>query len=71
MAISGKYGKVNIPKIGGNEPVFVLRAQDRLAAPAIQMYRALVSSHGVPLADSIQKEIEAFQKWTGSKKMPD
>ncbi|UCD78894.1 MAG: hypothetical protein JSW26_26415 [Desulfobacterales bacterium] len=31
MAISGKYGKLDIPKIGEDEPVFILRAQDRLA----------------------------------------
>ena len=29
MAISTKYGKVDIPKIGSDEPVFILRAQDR------------------------------------------
>ena len=31
MAISGKYGRVNIPEIGADEPVFILRAQDKLA----------------------------------------
>jgi hypothetical protein len=31
MAVSTKYGKVDIPKIGGDEPVFILRAQDKLA----------------------------------------
>ncbi len=31
MALSGKYGKLNIPRIGDEEPVFVLRAQYRLA----------------------------------------
>lgn len=41
MAISGKYGKVTIPKIGADEPVFILRAQDSLAGPAIEMYRLL------------------------------
>jgi hypothetical protein len=29
MAISGKCGKVHIPKIGEVEPVFILRAQDQ------------------------------------------
>jgi len=32
MAVSGKYGKVSIPKIGDDEPIFILRAQDNLAA---------------------------------------
>ena len=71
MAISGKYGKMNIPKIGADEPVFILRAQDSLAAPAIEMYRLLAASHGRPLASSLDKEISAFRQWGGKKKMPD
>ena len=50
MALSGKYGKLDIPKIAAGEPVFILRAQDVLAATAIQMYQLLVDSHGCPLA---------------------
>jgi hypothetical protein len=71
MAISGKYGKVSIPKIGDNEPIFVLRAQDKLGVAAIEVYRALVTSHGSPLAEALQKEIDAFRRWTGAKKIPD
>jgi hypothetical protein len=71
MAVSGKYGKLNIPKIGADEPVFILRAQDKLADAAIEMYRALVVSHGRQLAKDLQKEIDAFKKWPGSKKLPD
>ena len=71
MAISGKYGRVSIPKVGADEPVFILRAQDKLAEPTIEMYRLLVASHGRQLADSLQKEVEAFRKWSGVKKMPD
>ena len=70
MAVSGKYGKLSIPKVGVDEPVFILRAQDKLAGPAIEMYRALAASHERPLASSLQKEIEAFKKWP-TKKMPD
>ena len=44
MAISGKYGKLNIPKVGDDEPVFILRAQDRPAEAAIQMYQTLAAS---------------------------
>jgi hypothetical protein len=71
MAISGKYGKVDIPKIGADEPVFILRAQDKLAETAIEMYRLLADSHGCRLAGSLDKEITAFRRWTGRKKMPD
>jgi hypothetical protein len=71
MAISTKYGKVNIPKIGDNEPVFVLRAQDKLAEATIGMYKLLVASHGSKLAASLDKEMESFRKWQGTKKLPD
>ena len=71
MALSGKYGKLNIPRIEEEEPVFVLRAQDRLAEPAIAMYQLLVASHGCPLAVGLQKEIDAFRRWKGPKKLPD
>ena len=70
MAISGKHGKLDIAKVGADEPVFILRAQDKLAETAIEMYRALAASHERPLAGSLQKEIEAFKKWP-TKKMPD
>jgi hypothetical protein len=71
MAISGKYGKVNISKISENEPVFILRAQDKLAGTVIDMYRLLAASHGSPLAGKLQKEIDAFLNWEGLKKLPD
>jgi len=71
MALSGKYGKLTIPKVGDEEPVFILRAQDKLAEATIEMYRALVASHGSPLAGKLQKEIDTFRQWKGSGKMPD
>ncbi len=71
MAISGKYGRVNIPEIGADEPVFILRAQDKLAVAAIGMYRLLANSHGAKLVDSLQKEIDAFSNWSGKNKLPD
>lgn len=71
MAISGKYGTVQIPKIGADEPVFILRARDALAEKAIQMYQVLAESHGSPLAKDLNKEIDAFRKWAGQKRLPD
>jgi hypothetical protein len=71
MALSGKYGKLDIPKIASEEPVFILRAQDALAVTAIGMYQLLAESHGRPLAAALDKGIEAFRKWQGNRKMPD
>ncbi len=70
MAVSGKYGQIDIPRIGPDEPVFILRAQDKLAESALEMYRALAASHDRPVAHGLAEEIEAFRTWP-SKKMPD
>ncbi|HVO65784.1 MAG TPA: hypothetical protein VMT12_04800 [Syntrophales bacterium] len=71
MAISDKYGRVNIPKVGADEPVFILRAQDQLAEATIQIYQVLAASHGSALAKDLDKQIQSFKKWSGKKKMPD
>ena len=71
MAVSGKYGKMDINKVGPDEPVFVLRAQDKLAIPAMEMYRALAESHGSPVLSSLQEEIDRFKSWQGMSKLPD
>jgi hypothetical protein len=71
MAISGKYGQINIPKIGGDEPVFILRAQDRLAQGMVEIYKILANSHDSKLAGQLDEEIARFKKWNGPKKMPD
>jgi hypothetical protein len=71
MALSGKYGKVSIGKLGEDEPVFILRAKDKLALPALEMYKALASSHDSKVVGSLQQEIDAFRKWKGDRKLPD
>ena len=71
MAISGKYGRLNIPRVGEEEPVFILRAQDKLAEATIGMYQLLAASHGCKLAGELHKEIARFQQWEGAKKLPD
>lgn len=38
MALSGKYDRLSVPQIGEGEPVFILRAQDKLVEPAAEMY---------------------------------
>ena len=71
MAVSTKYGKVEIPNVAENEPVFILRAQDKLAESAIEMYRILAGSQGSTVIESLDKEIEQFRNWRGIKKLPD
>lgn len=71
MAQSGKYGNVDIPTVGADEPVFILRAQDKLAETAVAMYRDLAASHGATVARDLEAEIERFQRWNGSRKLPD
>ena len=71
MAVSTKYGKVTVPGILDDEPVFILRAQDILAEPTIEMYRVLATSHGSKLAGSLEKEINSFNNWGGNRKLPD
>jgi hypothetical protein len=71
MAVSGKYGRIGIPKIGDDEPVFILRAQDRLAQGMIEIYKVIAGLHDSLLTDELDKEIERFRKWQGTRKMPD
>ena len=73
MAVSGKYGHLNIPGIGDNEPVFVLRAQDKLAKPLIKIYHELVNSHGChrEFREGILEEHKRFDMWGGVPKLPD
>ena len=71
MALSGKYGKIDIPKIGEDEPVFILRAQDRLAQGMVEIYKVLAASHGSALAEDLDNEIARFRNWKGTRKMPD
>lgn len=71
MAISGKYGKIDIPKVGEDEPVFILRAQDRLAQGMVEIYKVIAGVHDSPMVNELDKEIERFRNWSGLRKMPD
>jgi len=61
MALSRTYGKLEIPMIGENEPVFILRGQDILAQSAIEMYRLLAEAHGCQVAEALTGEMSNFQ----------
>lgn len=71
MAISEKYGKINIIGIGDDEPVFIIRARDMLSEHAILTYKILASSHNLSIARDVEDVLDAFILWDGEKKMPD
>ena len=71
MAISTKYGNIHIPDIGDDEPIFVLRAQDKLALPLIEIYDLLARTHGLKLESPLKRQIESFKQWSGTRKLPD
>ena len=58
-------------KIGKDEPVFILRAQDKLAQGAVEMYKIPAESHNSKLPGQPDEEIERFRNWSGLKKIPD
>lgn len=74
MAIDTKYGKVAVPGIPDNEPVFILRAQDLLALPTILHYSAMID--GLDrledrMSEGLRRVVLAFTQWPGTRKLPD
>jgi hypothetical protein len=75
MGLDGKYGKVtleNKPDVPDAEPLFVLRAQDKVAPGTVKFYasqylRATGDEEGYK---SIMAQAEAMEKWP-VKKLPD
>ena len=74
MASDLKYGRVQIDKnrIPVDEPIFILRAQDKLAEPLIRFYAELARVYcgDVELCSSAILSAERFRRWP-VKKMPD
>ena len=60
-----------ISKIGDDEPVFILRAQDKLAAGMVEIYKVIAGIHDASMAAALDEEIERFRSWAGERKMPD
>lgn len=68
-----EYGTLS--KCEPNEPIFVLRAQDKLAPTLVKIWCAVAALHGVPM----KKRTEAFalagdmEKWAlmNGSKIPD
>jgi hypothetical protein len=70
MAVSERYGKLDIPSIGKEEPIFILRARDRLAGDAIKMYKLLAEAYGCDLGGVVERQIRTFNEWAGEKALP-
>jgi hypothetical protein len=63
---------IRIPTLHAGEPVFLLRGQDRIAAPTVWAWAALARNAGVDVAVVEQALIQAdaMGAWTASK-LPD
>ena len=48
MAFSGKYGQFDLPGVGDDEPVFVIRAGDAVAGDALLDYLGRAIEAGSP-----------------------
>ena len=73
--IDTKYGEVwleNKPEAPEDEPCFILRAQDELAADVIRVYGSMLFSktHNPEAVRLLNKEADRFDAWP-VKKMPD
>jgi hypothetical protein len=68
---SDKYGQVYVERVGNtgfpdpDEPVALLRAQDKLAQKAIAFYHRLSASHRVTpeQRESVTRQVERFAAW--------
>lgn len=64
MAVSTKYGKLDIGNLGDDEPVFILRARDDIALLTILDYRSRAASEEFEsVVASVDEEIAAFNAW--------
>lgn len=65
MAIDNKYGKIDIPGIPDDEPVFVIVAQDKLAPEAIKGYSSIAYSYGAPkeFVSRVVSVADQFSAW--------
>lgn len=71
MAREQKYGEIEIPNVPADEPVFIFRAQDLLALPAIGFYAKMRRNLGdIESARKIDEALAEMAKWP-VKKMPD
>lgn len=71
MAQEAKYGFISVEGIPHDEPVFLLRGQDALAAMTVRHYAQLRQSAGDKLGHKQCQEVAADMERWPAKKMPD
>jgi hypothetical protein len=75
MGYDPKYGKITLekkPDIPDDEPLFVLRGQDKLAAGLVEQYaiNRFYATGDLETTQEIMKQADAMRKWP-VKKVPD
>lgn len=73
MAMEGKYGQLTVERkeLPKDEPVFLLRGQDKFAAQVVQYYAELREKAGDRNgAEECRKQAQRMADWP-VKKMPD
>jgi hypothetical protein len=80
MASDLKYGQIDVPGIPEDEPIFILRAKDKLALSTVVYYsneaRVRVGSETTPeFVKGVEDCVIAFDEWETNNpdkmKMPD
>lgn len=65
MAIDKKYGNISVPGIPDDEPIFILRAQDKAAPQTINQYAENAIRNGSDSQHAAGARIVSgdFRKW--------
>jgi hypothetical protein len=65
MAVTAKYGEVQVPGVPDDEPVFILRAHDVTAMNTLVYYRRECVQLGSPAehVHGVDGVLEAFGRW--------
>lgn len=66
--MEGKYGRINVehdPGIEEDEPLFLLRAQDKASVATLKSYRHHARDYGAPVPHLVEVDlvIAAFVEW--------
>lgn len=64
MAVDAKYGSLEIPRIGDDEPIFIIRARDALAVGVLDEYIYFADEAGLTeVTDGVQLAKDQFESW--------